>query len=134
MSKKGIGKFVLGASLGAALSLLFAPKEGKALRKDIKCKFDEFMGNVDKLTVKEVKDEFNDKVEEIKKEIEDLDKEKVLKIAKTKSESIKEKADNLVNLAKEKGNAILEKSATEVRENAISVTKKVLDKLESAEK
>ena len=61
MKKSSFGKFVLGASLGAALSLLFAPKEGKALRKDIKCKFDEFMGNVDKLTVKEVKDEFNNK-------------------------------------------------------------------------
>ena len=59
MSKKGLGKFVLGASLGAAVSLLFAPKKGTELRKDIKCKLDEFMGNVDKLTVEDIKEEFN---------------------------------------------------------------------------
>ena len=41
MSKKrGLGKFVLGASLGATISLLFAPKKGAELRKDIKCKLD----------------------------------------------------------------------------------------------
>ena len=66
MSKKGLGKFVLGASIGAAVSLLFAPKKGTELRKDIKCKLDEFMGNVDKLTVEDIKEEFNKKVEEIK--------------------------------------------------------------------
>ena len=45
MSKKsGLGKFVLGAGLGAAISLLFAPKKGTELRKDIKSKIDEFIG------------------------------------------------------------------------------------------
>ena len=78
MSKKGgLGKFVLGAGLGAAVSLLFAPKKGTELRKDIKCKLDEFMGNVDKLTIEEIKEEFNTKVEGLKKELDDLDKEKV---------------------------------------------------------
>lgn len=130
MSKKGFGKFVLGASLGAALSLLFAPKEGKALRKDIKCKFDEFMGNVDKLTVKEVKDEFNNKVEEIKKEIEALDKEKVLKIAKNKSEELKDKTEDLIKLAKEKGNDVLEGIAKDLKAKTVQVAKDVINKLE----
>ena len=48
MSKKGIGKFVLGASLGAGLALLFAPKKGSDLRRDIKRKLDDFMKDVDK--------------------------------------------------------------------------------------
>ena len=46
MSKKGLGKLVLGAGLGASIALLFAPKKGSELRGDIKKKFDEFMKNV----------------------------------------------------------------------------------------
>ena len=38
MSKKGLGKFVLGAGIGAGLALLFAPKKGSDLRRDIKRK------------------------------------------------------------------------------------------------
>ena len=134
MKKRDLGKIAAGAALGAGLGILLAPKSGGETRKELNEKIHELLDKVKNIDSKELKNEFNDKINELKEEIKDLDKEKVLKIAKTKSESIKEKADNLVNLAKEKGNAILEKSATEVRENAISVTKKVLDKLESAEK
>ena len=33
MSKKGFGKFLAGASLGAGLALLFAPKKGSETRQ-----------------------------------------------------------------------------------------------------
>ena len=80
MSKKGLGKFVLGAGIGAGLALLFAPKKGSDLRRDIKRKFDEFMKDVDKIEIEDIKESFTKKVDEIKKELEDLDKEKVEKI------------------------------------------------------
>ena len=131
MSKKsGLGKFVLGASLGAAFSLLFTTKKGEELRKDIKCKLDEFMGNVDKLTVDDIKEEFNKKVEEIKKGIDSLDKEKVLKTAKKKGEELKVKADELLNLAKAKGNTVLEGIAKDLRTKTVAVAKEVVKKLE----
>ena len=41
MSKKGLGKLVLGAGIGASLALLFAPKKGSDLRNDIKKKINE---------------------------------------------------------------------------------------------
>lgn len=131
MSKKsGLGKFALGAGLGAALALLFAPKKGSELRKDIKDKIDSFMKSVDDLTVAEIKEEFTNKVEEIKKGIEELDKETVMKIAKKKGEELKTKANELVELAKEKGTPILEGVAEDLREKTVSVAKEVIKKLE----
>ena len=46
---------------------------------------------------------------------------------------IKNKTEDLVNLAVEKGTPVLEKAADEVRERAILVTKEVLKKLEKEE-
>ena len=43
MSKKGTGKLILGAGLGAGLALLFAPKKGSELREDLKCKINELV-------------------------------------------------------------------------------------------
>ena len=130
MSKKGLGKLVLGAGLGAGLALLFAPKKGSELRGDIKKKFDEFMKNVDDMTVSEIKDEFTTKVDEIKTGLDELDKETVLKAAKKKGNELKDKANELVELAKEKGTPVLEGIADDLKEKTISVAQGVIDKLE----
>lgn len=131
MSKKsGIGKFALGAGLGAGLALLFAPKKGSDLRRDIKKKFDSFMEDVDDLTVAEIKEEFNTKVYEIKKGIEELDKETVIKVAKKKGEELKVKASELVDLAKQKGTPVLEGVAEDLKEKTLAVAKEVVEKLE----
>ena len=130
MKNKGIGKFVLGAGIGASLALLFAPKKGSELRNDIKKKIDAFMDKVDDITIADVKEEFTNKVEEIKTGIEDLDKEKVMKIAKKKGEELKEKAGELVELAKEKGTPVLEGVAEDLREKTVAVAKEVVEKLE----
>ena len=136
MSKKksGLGKFLAGVGIGAGLGLLFAPKSGTELRKDLKKKLDELIDEAKKIDINEVKDEFFEKVEEIKKEIEDLDQEKVKKIAKEKADQLKVKTTELVELAKEKGTPVLEGVANDVRMKAIEVTKEVLKKLENDEK
>lgn len=135
MSKKkgGLLKFVTGIGLGVGLGMLFAPKKGEELRKDLKGKMDELLTKVKDMDVKEVADDFMKKLEELKKDLEDLDKEKVLEIAKKKGEQLKAKAAELVELAKEKGTPVLEKAADEVREKAVMVTKEVLKKLENKE-
>ena len=132
MSKKksSIKALIAGVGIGAGLGLLFAPKKGSELRKDLKNKLDELVGKVKEIDIDEVKDEFFQKVDSIKKELEDLDKEKVLKIAKQKGEDLKKKTEELVKLAKEKGTPVLENVANEVREKAIVVVKEVLDRLE----
>ena len=132
-NKGGLFKFVAGIGLGVGLGMLFAPKKGEELRKDLKVKLDELLKKAKEIDVKEVADDFMDKVNNLKEELEDLDKEKVLEIAKKKGEQLKVKASELVELAKEKGTPVLEKAANEVRERAVLVTKEVLKKLESKE-
>ena len=95
MSKKGTGKFILGAAIGAGLGLLF-----------------------------------DKKVEEIKKELADLDKEKALDLAKKKADELKKKVQELADLAVEKGTPVLEETAKEVKIKANAVIKDVLKKLE----
>ena len=135
MSKNrgGLLKFVAGVGLGVGLGMLFSPKKGEELRKDLKLKLEELLNKAKDIDVKEVADDFMKRVNDLKEELEDLDKEKVLTIAKKKGEELKVKATELVELAKEKGTPVLEKAANEVREKAILVTKEVLKKLETKE-
>lgn len=129
--KNNIGKFLAGASLGAGLALLFAPKNGSELRSDLKKKLDELINKAKEIDTEEVSNEFKKKVAELKKETEELDKEKVLEIAKEKGEKLKEKAEDLFELAKEKGTPVLVGISRDVKKSTANVIKEVLKKLES---
>lgn len=130
MRKKGVGKFFVGALVGAGLGVLFAPKKGSETRKELKEKIEDLINKAKDLDVEEVRVNIENKIEEIKAELEDLDKEKVLKVAKKKAQQIQDKTEELVNYAIEKGTPVLENAANSVREKAIAVTKQVLTKLE----
>lgn len=131
--KKSIWPFVAGVGLGVGAGMLFAPKKGEELRKDVKNKIDELINKAKEIDVDEVKDEFMKRIDEVKAELEDLDKEKALAIAKRKGNELKEKAEDLVEYAREKGTPVLEKAAKEVRQKAIMVTREVLKRLEDEE-
>ncbi len=130
MSKRGWGKFIVGAGIGAGLGVLFAPKSGSETRKELKEKVDALISKAKELDMDDVKESIEVKIKELKKEIKDLDKEKVLKVAKEKGELVKNKASELVDLAKEKGTPVLKDAANEVREKALVVAKEVVAKLE----
>ena len=130
MSKKsGLGKFIAGAAIGAGLGILFAPRSGKDTRKALKVKLDELTEQIKKIDVAEVKKEFSRKIEDIKMDLVDLDREKAIEIATEKAAVIKEKAQDLVELAKAKGTPILKKTANEVLENVIKISKDTQKKL-----
>lgn len=131
---KGLGKLFAGLAIGAGLGVLFAPKEGKETRKMLKLKLDELIERARGIDSKEVKENIEAKVFQIKEELADLDKEKVLKIAKKKAQNIQDLAQNLVDYTIEKGTPILEKTAESVRQMAIKSTKEILSKLEDADK
>ena len=130
--KRHYGGFILGALAGATVGLLFAPKKGSELRADLKKKLDQLLDQAKEIDVEEVKEQFNKKVEEIKAELADMDKEKALNIAKKKASEAKKKAEELVVLAKEKGTPALMNTAQKVLENVIKVSKDALKKIEKA--
>ena len=131
--KSGMGKFIMGAAVGAGLGILFARNKGNETRKALKEKLEDLMNKIKNVDAEEVKAAFEKKVAEIKEELEDLDKEKALKLAKEKGNDIKKKCQELVNLAVAKGTPVLENAAEDVRLKAIDFVNEVLTRLEDAD-
>ncbi|MDD2203333.1 MAG: YtxH domain-containing protein [Bacilli bacterium] len=131
MSKGKGGKFLLGATLGAALGVLFAPAKGSETRRALKKTLDDLVDKVEEVDLEEVRDLFDEKIDAIRAELEDLNKEKVTKIAKEKAKDVKNKAEELFELAKEKGTPVLEDAAKEVLEKVVQTSEETLKKLES---
>lgn len=131
--KKGTGKFVLGAALGAGLGVLFAPKAGSETRKELKAKMDELLAKLKEIDVAEVKENIEAKIFELRTELDELDKETVLKIAKSKANDLKDKATELASYAVEKGTPVLQNAAEQLKEKTIQVTKEIIEKLENKE-
>lgn len=134
MAKKGFGKFLAGIALGAGLGVLFAPNSGEKTREELKKKIDELLKKAKEVDMNEVRDNIEIKIAEIRDELADLDKEKVMSIAKEQAKKIKSKCNDLVKYAKEKGTPVLESAAESVKEKTIEVLENTLTKLKNGEK
>lgn len=135
MSKKcGFGKFLLGVGVGAGVALLFAPQDGAKTRKELKKKLDEVLIKVKALDPEDVKASLIQKVEELRMEVEDLDKEKAINIAKAQAKKIEKKANELYDYAKEAATPVVENAVREAKDVALKAAKEVVNKLEEDQK
>ena len=133
MAKKSIGNLVLGLAIGASLGILFAPKKGSQTRRELKEKMLDLVSRAKELSISDISKMIEERIAEIRRDLNDLDKEKVLKIAKKKSEDIKRKCQELVDLAIEKGTPVLKDAAIDVRDKTIDVMQDIIKKLENLE-
>ncbi len=134
MSKKGMGKFLIGAGIGAAITALFTTEKGKEYQAKISSMCEEMIKKVRELDSKEVKENIENKIADIKNELADLDKEKVKEKAKKLAKDIEVKTKELAKYAKEKGTPVMEEMAENLRVEAIKATKAVLSKVEKSKK
>ena len=130
MSKNGLGKIIAGVGLGVGLGMLFAPEKGSATRKKLKNKLNEMCESLKNIDPDDVKKSIEKQINEIKNDLEDLYKEKALKLAKEKGKKIVKKSEELYKLAVKKGTPVLEQAADDVRQTAIEVLKNITEKLE----
>ena len=131
---KNLGKLIAGVGIGVGLGMLFAPEKGEKTRENLKKKLEELYNKAKSIDTKDVKAKIEKQIKDIKHELEDLDKEKALKIAKEKGKKIVKKSEELYQLAKEKGTPILEDAADQVRQSAIDVLNSITKKLEKKSK
>lgn len=131
MSKKGKLGFLGGALVGVGLGFLFAPKSGEETRKELKIQLSNLWDKVRSMDADEIKDKLENKLKEIETGLKDLDKEKVLSIAKDKANVLKDKTEELITMAKDAGKPVIEYAAKNLKKNLANITKEILNKLES---
>lgn len=132
MSKKK--SFLLGAGIGLGLGLLFAPKSGKETREDLAKMISDLYEKAKQIDVEEVKNAIIVKTKELENTLKDLDKETAKQLIIDKSREVKIKAQELVDLAVEKGTPIVEKTAKKVKSKTAELLKNTAEKLEDPNK
>jgi len=131
MSKKSVGNLFLGVAIGASLGILFAPKKGSQTRRELKEKMLDLVSSAKELSISDISKMVEEKITEIRHDLNDLDKEKVLSVAKEKTNVIKKKCQDLVDLAIDKGTPVLKDAAVDVRDKTIDVMQDIIKKLEN---
>lgn len=132
MAKKGgFGKLLLGVGIGAALGALLTPRTGEENRKLLKAKTDEAIKKAKSIDYEALKEKLYDEFYNIKDQLQDMDSEKALQLAKEKFTELEAKADKLIAEAIEAGKPKVEKSVVELKKKIAAALKEISKKLEA---
>jgi len=133
-SRGGFGKFLFGCALGAGVALLITPNTGKENRKILKKKIEDLYDYLSNLDYKEVGENIMARLDDLKKDLEAMDKETALRIAREQRDKIVKKANELYEYSKEKATPHIEKMTRDIKDKTLVVAKDVVKKLEDSEK
>ena len=137
MGKKA--QFLTGVAIGAGVGVLFAPKPGAETRAELAEKIKILLDKI-KEEMAQIEDfddiEFNleDKIIDIKNDLAALDKAKIKTIAKEQAKNIKNKTEEIYEIAKAKGTPIVQKTANDVRKKSSELLRTVADNIETKDK
>ena len=132
--KSGFTGLLAGIGIGLGIGFILAPKKGSETRKELKNKMDDLIEKIKSLDYDNVRNNLVEKIKRLEIELEDLDEEKALDIAKKKAEKIKKKANEIYKEASAKGKPIIDKTASELRDKTVIVLKEILKRLDPPEK
>ena len=129
MEKKTFVSFLAGTIFGAALGIVFAPKSGKEMRKDISKHAKKITKKVKDIDLDDVREFVIEKSADIEDKLSKLSKEKVLKDAKKLAKDIEKDIANLYDSVKDISEDVMQDSIEKLKEKAAATIEKVLKKL-----
>ena len=130
MSRRGLGDLLLGVGIGLGIGLLVSPNTGEENRRILMNKGSELIDKAKNVDLNEVKDNLVDEFNKLKETVQDMDMEKAKKFAAKKGEELKDKADELLALAKAKAEPKVEKTVKDLKRNLSDFLQNLSDKLE----
>ena len=129
MSKKGFGKLLAGLGIGFSLGMLVSPASGKENREALKKGAKKVADNVKNIDLDELKETLVNEYDKLVEQLKDMDMEKAKKIAAKKGRELTDKANELIELAKEKSAPVVEKAAKQVKKNLADLLSSTAEKL-----
>ena len=129
MSKKGFGKLLAGLGIGFSLGMLVSPKSGKENREALKKGAKKVADKVKNIDLDELKETLVNEYDKLVEQLKDMDMEKAKKIAAKKGRELTDKANELIELAKEKSAPVVEKAAKQVKKNLADLLASTAEKL-----
>lgn len=114
-NNNGFLKFLTGVLIGTGIGILFAPDEGKKTRRKLRENLDELLEKIGTITEEDIKKSINVQVNNIRKILNEIDKETIKEEFDKKSKIVREKIFKLVEYVRNNGEPVHEKVVNDIK-------------------
>ncbi|MCD7807795.1 MAG: YtxH domain-containing protein [Erysipelotrichaceae bacterium] len=118
-----VGKFLVGLSIGVACGLLFAPKSGNELRKDIKDRSKKAYDDLKNMSKEDLEAKIGETIETVKKSVDEFDADEFKDSTKQRLNDLQTKLEELAAVVRETD------EYQQVKESVVDITDKVNTKM-----